>query len=182
MTKTRLTAAGVLAVAGLTAGLACSSSSSTTGTLNLTGGQTLTAAQAAQNNFVPTVSLTASGAFSDTGHLTLKQGSGANGNGPGHGTVVLSKGNLDVTHGSSSPANPQPHLVSGCTFVVTQTTPYTITGGTGSYSGATGSGTATVTFDFTVPKLANGQCNTSNNVVPTGGSVKFSATGPVSVP
>jgi hypothetical protein len=185
--KTKIIAGtGIVLAAGLGVGLGLAwpltGSSGFSGTETIAGTQVLTPAQANSNNFVPAIPLTASGAFADTGSIKLTPGSGPNGNGSGSATVVLTKGNLAVHHGAT-PGNGQPVLQKGsCAYALTEQTPYTFTGGTGAYAGATGHGTATVSFSFYVPKLADGECNTSSSVAATGGKVTFRAVGPVSVP
>lgn len=154
------------------------SASTMSGTETFSGTEQLTKAQAASDSYVPVIALHATGVFTDTGSIALVPGSGKNGDGAGPATIKLSKGNINVKHAATNP-NAQPKQLSGCTYGLTEHVGYTMTSGTAAYAGATGSGTATVKEDFTVPKLANGKCNTANNAVPTGGTVVFSATGPV---
>jgi hypothetical protein len=148
------------------------------GTETFSGTEQLTKAQAASDSYVPVITLHATGVFADTGSIALVPGSGKDGNGPGPATIKLSKGNINVTH-AATPANEQPTLISGCQYGITDRVGYTMTSGTKAYAGAVGSGTATVKEDFTVPKLASGKCNMTSNAVPTGGTVTFTATGPV---
>ncbi len=197
--KTRskiLVGTGAVALAGLGVGLGLAwplTSSGFSGTETFSGIKNLTAAQTSAQNFVPTIPLTASGPFSDTGSIYLTPGSGKDGNGPGTATIKLANGDLNVHHAASLPANAQPVQLPGssCTFSVTQKTGYTVVGGTGKYAGATGHGVATVTFNFTLPRLpihsghitsSDGACDTSNSAMPLGGQVVFSAVGPVTAP
>jgi hypothetical protein len=74
---------------------------------------------------------------------------------------------------------------STCAAVYTDTgIKYTITGGTGSYKGITGSGTANLRFTGTLPKLSNGKCNESTSVTPVAGTALsvVHARGPVTLP
>ncbi len=72
-----------------------------------------------------------------------------------------------------------------CAAVYTDTgIKYTITDGTGSYKGITGSGTANLRFTGTLPKLSNGKCNESTSVTPVAGTALsvVHARGPVTLP
>jgi hypothetical protein len=74
---------------------------------------------------------------------------------------------------------------STCAAVYTDTgIKYTITNGTGSYKGITGSGTANLRFTGTLPKLSNGKCNESTSVTPVAGTALsvVHARGPVTLP
>ena len=74
---------------------------------------------------------------------------------------------------------------STCAAVYTDTgIKYTITDGTGSYKGITGSGTANLRFTGTLPKLSNGKCNESTSVTPVAGTALsvVHARGPVTLP
>jgi hypothetical protein len=174
-----------LALAGaacMTAGIAgaCSSSSSSsgpvTGTETFSGTLVMTPAQLSNNNFHPTIPIKATGLFADTGSIALSGGNGA-----GSSTIVLGKGDIKVHH-AATPANPVPKQVgaaSSCVYGVTEHVAYTVTGGTGSYANVTGGhGTATIVQRVDLPKVSGG-CNASNSAVPTGGSVQFTAVGPI---
>ncbi|HTP15580.1 MAG TPA: hypothetical protein VMK13_07055 [Streptosporangiaceae bacterium] len=67
-----------------------------------------------------------------------------------------------------------------CAASYTNTAPYTVTGGSGVYAGATGHGVATITFTAIFPKV-NGQCDTAGNAGPVKGTgrLQFLAHGPV---
>jgi hypothetical protein len=178
-TKMSVVAAAAVLGIGLTAA-ACSSSSSSgpvTGTETFSGTQVMTTAQAASNNFEPTIPLTASGVFSDHGSIHL-----GGGNEAGPAVIVLGKGDVKITHAATNP-NLQPKPIgaaSACVYGVTEAVAYTVTGGTGSYAGITGGhGAATIVEKVTLPKLAGGKCNLSNSAVPTDAQVTFSAVGPV---
>ena len=78
--------------------------------------------------------------------------------------------------------------VASCLSVVPKgwgvaTLDFTITGGTGKFAGATGSGTATVLFAAYAPKKSNGTCNESNSAQPlaNGAISTFSSSGPLTV-
>jgi hypothetical protein len=177
-------AAGIGLGAGLFWGVAAPANT-TTGTESFVGTVPMTAAQAANPNFNPTVPITASGLFSDHGSIYLAPGSGPGGNGPGSAVIKFASGNINVNHTKST--NPQPKFVSACTFTLVDRVGYTVTGGSGSYSGIkSGGGTAVVTFNFDVPAIAHahnlgltgpGACNT--NAAPTSGEVIFKAVGPI---
>jgi hypothetical protein len=74
---------------------------------------------------------------------------------------------------------------STCAAVYTDTgLKYKINGGTGSYKGITGSGTANLKFTGTLPKLSNGKCNESSTATPMAGTALsvVHASGPVTLP
>jgi hypothetical protein len=171
-----IAAAAGLSLAACSSGGSSSSSSSSvpvTGTETFNGTEHLTAAETASTNYNPTVPLTASGMFSDTGSISLSGGNGA-----GPATIALKNGDIKVQHAKTN-ANLQAKPTGvGCIYAATQAVNYTVTGGTGSYSNVTGGkGVATVTFGFTLPKLSNGSCNTSSTATPTAGYATFHAIG-----
>jgi hypothetical protein len=127
----------------------------------------------------PAYHAVASGVFSATG--TMQAASSA-ANAPlvarfPAGTFVL--GHLTAGQESAS-INPKS---CAAVFTVTGAT-YKVGSGTGSYQGISGSGTATLKFTGTLPKLSSGSCNESASGVPVPGSTTTSvhATGPVTVP
>jgi hypothetical protein len=186
--KTQIIALASAALIGAGVVGACSSAASsvakTEGIEAFAGEHVLTAAQASSQTYVPTIPLKAKGLFSDSGSIYLAPGSGKDGNGPGPATIKLSKGDINVNHGSTNP-NLQPKPVgpaSACVFGFTQKVSYTVTGGTGAYSDVkSGSGVATVTEAFKLPRTATGACASieSTNVAPVGGSVTFAAVGTI---
>ena len=170
------TAAASILVLGAGIGIgACSSSSSgpVTGTETFAGTEVLTPAQIASSTFQPTIPLTASGLFSDTGSIHLSGGNAA-----GPTSIKLKSGDINIHHAATSP-NLQPKLVSGCTYAVSENVAYTVTGGASSYANVTGgNGTATVTESFTMPRSGSG-CANPSNAAPASGSVSFKAVGPI---
>jgi|HubBroStandDraft_1064217.scaffolds.fasta_scaffold202479_2 hypothetical protein len=159
-----------LAAAALVAVLLAACSSSSTGAETLYGSTTSTA-----NN--PTIPLKATGVFTDTGSIVL-------GSKTTKGTLHFTKGALNVTH--SNPPNPNAPTSSNattCRVLFAESGTFKITGGTGTYKGATGHGTFKVTFGATFPKLASGKCNESNSANPVAGTslTTFKATGNVTI-
>ncbi len=160
-----------LVAAALAALLLAACSSSSTGVETISGSTTSTA-----NN--PTVPLTASGVFSDTGSISLG----------GKGTksfLKFSQGKLAVTHTNpSSLNNPSSINNTTCRVVFAGNGTFTVTGnGTGPYKGASGHGKFAVTFAATFPKLASGKCNLSNSANPLPGTslTTFKATGNITI-
>jgi hypothetical protein len=103
--------------------------------------------------------------------------------GPSNGTSSFDfrAGKLTVKHtqtsGSSQPTlNPKT-----CVYSQTEGGVYTVLGGTGKFSGATGHGWFRLYFAVKVPRLKNGQCNTSQSAMPVSGIISFKAYGPLSV-
>ncbi|HUY06456.1 MAG TPA: hypothetical protein VMU99_04280 [Acidimicrobiales bacterium] len=163
-------AIAISAVISTGALLTACGSSSTTGSETFSGSTTSTANK-------PVVPLKASGVFTDTGSITL-------GGQSTKGTLTFSKGNLDLTHSKGSNSNtPTSFNPSTCRVVFESLGTFKVTGGTGSYKGATGHGTFKVEFAASLPKLANGKCNESNNAQPIAGSslTTFKATGTLTI-
>ncbi len=161
---------GILTVA-LAAALFAACSSSSTGAETLYGTTTSTA-----NN--PTVPLKATGVFTDTGSIYLGD------NKQTKGTLHFKKGGLNLTH--SNPPNPNAPTsfnATTCRVVFAESGTFKVTGGTGPYNGASGHGTFKVTFAANLPKLANGQCNESNNANPIPGTAltTFKAVGNITI-
>jgi hypothetical protein len=162
----------VLGVLGLGGGVLSAYGSSTkTGTENFSGSTTSSA-----NN--PTIPLKASGVFTDTGSFVLGNGKSTK------GTLDFSKGKIDVTHSiGNDNAPPTSFNAKTCHVVFESPGTFTVTGGTGTYEGATGHGSYKVTFSATLPKLKNGKCNESNNAQPVAGSslTAFEASGTLTI-
>ena len=101
------------------------------------------------------------------------------------GKIVLSKGSIkDVP--SSAFISREKDLFGravnppGCATVGTITGPVKIVGGTGAYSGITGTVHATYTVAAVLRKLKNGTCNTGHRVRPIGVAIFIKASGSVS--
>jgi hypothetical protein len=98
-------------------------------------------------------------------------------------TFATPRGNLTVRH---TPGTESQKLLSAktCQFAFGQHSQYTVLGGrsTGAFQGATGSGTAVITFTGTLPKKG-GRCDTNSSARPSasGLRVSFAAHGPLTV-
>lgn len=166
-------AAAILAAAASTALLSAGwASASSSGTQSFV----LTTRSTAPN---PVYQAVASGVFSATG--TMRATSTAS-NAPlkatfPKGTFMLNEVSAGHQSGTINP--------STCAAVYTETgLKYTISNGTGSYKGITGSGTANLKFTGTLPKLSNGKCNESTTATPVAGTALsvVHARGPVTLP
>lgn len=138
-----------------------SASAATSGTETITG-QVTGAAALANNTSIP---LTWRGPVNTTG--TFSTGSNAPAKGQHH-TFGTGAGNFTVVV-SAAPSNVQKLLsATSCQVEFVTTVPYTADGAasTGKFAGATGSGAVVVSFRASLPKLANGKCNLSNNAQP----------------
>jgi hypothetical protein len=159
-----------LVTAVLAAVILAACSSSSTGVETISGSTTSTA-----NN--PTVPLTASGVFSDTGSIYLGN------NKQTHGFLKFTQGKLEVSH--SNPPMPQPNTNNNtCRVSFAESGNFKVLpGGTGPYKGASGHGKFAVTFAATFPKLASGKCNLSNSANPLPGTslTTFKATGNITI-
>ncbi len=127
----------------------------------------------------PVYQAVASGVFSATGTM---QATSAASTAPlkatfPKGTFLINEVSTGKESGTINP--------STCAAVYTDTgLKYKITGGTGSYNGITGSGTANLKFTGTLPKLSNGKCNESSSATPLAGTALsvVHASGPVTLP
>jgi hypothetical protein len=111
-----------------------------TGTETLYG---LATGKAAMAN-APAIPLTATGVVASTGHITL------GGPSSGKGVLVFKKGNMNVVHTNAK--SKSTFVKMNCTFTEAIPGTYKVTGGTGSFAGATGHGTYTVTFVAVSPR------------------------------
>lgn len=98
------------------------------------------------------------------------------------GVLHMNNGTVDVTHskGSNNGQGSTKINAAKCSVVNVVTGTYEITGGTGSYKGATGSGIYKVTFDGTFAMTA-GKCMITQNSSPASGLEVFYASGPLTV-
>jgi hypothetical protein len=140
----------------------------------------LTGAAALANNV--TIPLTWTGPVNTTGSFNPGGAPPAKGQ---HHTFATGAGNFNVVV-SAAPKEVQKALSSSsCLFEVVTTVPYKVDGAasTGKFAGSTGSGVVTVSFTATLPKLADGKCNTSNNAQPQakGAAAVVAAGGPLTV-
>jgi hypothetical protein len=130
----------------------------------------------------PVVTFRATGLFSATGTVTLKRCSLSShyrciadpGLALGHDVLHLRYGRSTFT---------QFQEASSCNGSYANRMPYTITGGTGAYAGASGHGTAEIEFVGTFHKVS-GKCDFAGQAKPITGSARLSygAHGPVTLP
>jgi hypothetical protein len=155
-------AIAVVLLAGLAAVTGCDSGGS--GPAPRSGTETLVmVTRSLANN--PDFTATASGLFAAAGSLVRV------GDSDDESRAVFPHGSFLVSHPHSQ-ADVTSQSVSQATCVATEIehAPYTISDGTGRYKGITGSGTATVTFSATLPKLKDGRCDMSSTVTPVAGT------------
>lgn len=140
------------------------------------------AGKAAALSKTPPIPLRATGVFKDDGATLNLNGK------PGKGSVVLkfTNGWLDVTHFKGTMKQ---HLdAATCVFTVAVVVPYTVTGGTRAYKGASGHGTAHVSFLATAPRHAGGKrkgkCDGSAKAIPVADSAQVMVllSGPLKLP
>jgi hypothetical protein len=122
---------------------------------------------AAPNNSLP---VKASGAFTDTGSISLA-GDGKS------ATLHLRSGTIAMSHGRGTSRQSLDRANCRATLIESGLK-YRITGGTGKYAGMTGNGSAELTLVASLPKQ-HGTCNASQSAVPTSARETFTATGPV---
>jgi hypothetical protein len=148
--------------------LAACGSSTTSGTQVFAGSTT----NVSQNAKVP---ITGSGVVTSTSG-TLPGGSGSK------AVLKFNNGTVDVTHSKgNNGGNGTVSMDSAkCTLTDVVTGTYTVTGGTGSYSGATGHGTYKITF-LGRYALTGGKCSPTPSANPISGLEVFHASGPLTV-
>ena len=151
------------AVAALTAVFSEASSaappSSSRGVELITGQSNSTA-----NN--PVIPLTASGLVAGHGSVTL---------GSHNGVLKFNVGSLHVT--KSPVLQAQSLKRKTCAVAGVDVVDYTITSGTGAFTGATGNGQATITYKVKLRKTAKGKCNFKAK--PLTAHTVFWASGPI---
>jgi hypothetical protein len=90
-------------------------------------------------------------------------------------TLVFPTGSFKVTH--SKPTGTQTLNPKTCLLTATQTGTYTISGGTGAYSGISGHGTYQATILAVAARTAQGKCSTT--LAPAAWQQVIKASGPV---
>jgi hypothetical protein len=153
-------AAAVAALTAVFTGAAAAALPSPTSGVELITGQSNSTA----NN--PVIPLTASGLVAGQGSLTL---------GSHSGVLKFNVGSLQVT--KSPVLQTQSLNRKACAVAGVDVVDYTITSGTGAFTGATGSGQATITYKVKEPKTAKGKCNF--NAKPLTAHTVFWASGPI---
>jgi hypothetical protein len=129
----------------------------------------------------PIVTFKATGLFTATGTVTLKRCGLSNHyrciTGP---DLTVGPDVLHLKYGKSTFTQFQE--ASSCNGSYANQMPYTITGGTGTYAGASGHGTAEIEFVGTFHKV-NGACDFAGSAKPVTGSARLSygAHGPVTL-
>lgn len=188
--------ASVVGVAGLTCVAGCGSSGTGSGQASpstrppsasksassgRTGAEALAGVLDSPPGTAPKVTFKATGLFTATGVVTLKRCGLSN-----HYRCIadpdLTFGSdvLHVKYGKSSFTELQ--VGSNCSGSYANRMPYTITGGTGRYAGASGHGNAEIEFVATFSKV-NGQCDFAGSAKPVTGSARlaYGASGPVTL-
>ncbi len=153
-------AAAVTALTAVFSGASSAAAASPTSGVELITGQSNSTASN------PVIPLTASGLVAGQGSLTLGSHSGA---------LKFNVGSLHVT--KSQVLQAQTLNRKTCAVAGVDVVDYTITSGTGAFTGATGNGQATITFKFKVRKPAKGKCNF--NAKPLTAHTVFWASGPI---
>jgi len=76
--------------------------------------------------------------------------------GPNHDVFKFAQGNVGIDHAATA-QHPGPQ--AGCTFFYSERGTYDVTGGTGAYAGASGSGTYVLQDVFFAKRKPNGTCS-----------------------
>jgi hypothetical protein len=187
--------ASVVGVAGLTCVAGCSSSgpgsgqqkpgtpssASASAGSGHTGAEALAGALDSPPGTAPKVTFKATGLFTATGVVTLKRcGLSSQYRCTDGPDLAVGSGVLHVKYGQSSFTELQNG--SNCKGSYANQLPYTITGGTGPYAGASGHGTAEIEFIGTFRKV-HGACDFAGSANPVKGSARlaYGASGPVTL-
>jgi hypothetical protein len=155
---------GAIVVLVAALGLAACSSGTTTGTQTISGSST--------NLSSSTLPVTATGVVSTTGSLPLDTSSLSI-------VIKFAAGDLDLTHSKGTMPPPVVNTAN-CSASQVETGTYTVTGGTGKFSGATGHGDFKISFAGVFPKTS-GACTITQSSTPVSGTMAFRASGPLTV-
>jgi hypothetical protein len=148
--------------------VACSSSSTTTGTQTFAG--------ATSNTNASTIAITGTGVVADHGSLILNNSS------TNKAVLQMSDGNVNVTHSKGNNNGNGTTTVdqAKCSVKNVVSGTYTVAGGTGKYAGATGNGNYKISFVGTFA-LTDGKCQVTQSSTPVSGTEAFHATGPLTL-
>jgi hypothetical protein len=111
------------------------------------------------------------GAIGDYGNSTNEDKDGTVDVNGDYAKVVLKQGSFTINAVAFNKVlnKTPPHVnKTNCGAVFTGSGPISLSGGTGAYVGIKGTITASLTFAFIDPKLADGKCNTSQKCGPGG--------------
>ena len=155
------------AAAGLIVALAaCTGSGDVNGTEHFSASTANMAVIAAPHNSLP---LTATGTFGDNGSVSLA-GSGRS------ATMTFPDGTIRVS--ITAEKTGQELDRADCSASTRTGFRYTVTGGTGTFAGISGGGTAALTVTSMLP-LTHGKCTIGSESVPTAARETFAASGKV---
>ena len=100
----------------------------------------------------------------------------------GTDTFVFPGGSFLVKHAPSKGATKQSFNAKTCLMQISQKGTFKISGGTGKYKGASGSGTYALSIIAIGPKLKSGACNPSQEAVPVAWQQEIQAVGQIKLP
>jgi hypothetical protein len=173
---------GVLVAACGNSGTAHSSASpSPHKTATPAAAEAISGSLASPTGAAPVVQVKATGAVTASGTVTLKRCALTNHYRCIDGTdITLTDGSLHMQYGKSTFTQYQDASTCGGTYA--NMMPYTITGGSGAYAGASGHGTAEIKFTATFSKV-NGACDFAGAAKPEVGTahLSFTANGPLTL-
>ena len=143
--------------------------------------EAISGALASPPGTAPVVQVKATGAFTAGGTVTLKRCALTNHYRCTDNTdITFSGSSLHIDYGESTFTQYQDASTCGGSYA--NVMPYTITGGSGAYAGASGHGTAEIEFTATFSKV-NGACDFAGSAKPEIGTahLSFTANGPVAL-
>ncbi len=171
---------GVLVAACGSSGTAGSSASpSPHKTIASAAAEAITGSLASPTGAAPVVQVKATGAVTASGTVTLRRCALTNHYRCTGGTdITFTDGSLHIQYGKSTFTQYQDASTCGGSYA--NVMPYTITGGSGAYAGASGHGAAEIEFTATFSKV-NGACDFAGAAKPEVGTahLSFTANGPV---
>ena len=100
----------------------------------------------------------------------------------GTDTFIFAGGSLGIKHTPAKGGDKQSFNSKTCLMQFTEKGTFTVTGGSGKYKGATGSGTYLLSIIAIGPKLKSGACNPSENAVPLVWHQQINAVGKIKLP
>ncbi len=172
---------GVLVAACGSSGTAHSSASPSPHKTATGAAEAISGSLASPTGAAPVVQVKAAGAGTASGTVTLKRCAlTSHYRCTDSPDITLSGGSLHIQYGKSTFTQFQDASTCGGSYA--NVMPYTITGGSGAYAGASGHGTAEIEFTATFSKV-NGACDFAGAAKPEVGTahLSFTADGPVTL-
>ena len=168
LTATGLAATAAVTALALPAGASPVAASATSGTQHFQMMNTSTKQNITTNPLIAYGVITAAGTDRE--------------NANGTDTFIFPGGSLAVKHTPAKGGTKQSFNAKTCLFSYSERGTFKLTGGTGKYKGASGSGTYTLSAIGIGPKLKNGTCNPSQTAAALGAQQIVQIAGKITLP